>query len=141
MLARVGIGPRQRLVVRVPSHQFSGGMRQRAMIDMAPLMCNSGMIIERRPTTAPDVTIQAQIPRVAQGCRPSYGHGPIFFFFFFFDDHHNLGVIAAWRIAWRSCIGKVVRWPSDNHSTNRWHPTRSRLLGSMPKIGKDVKRG
>ena len=69
MLGRVGI-PEPALRARDYPHQFSGGMRQRAMIAMA-LSCEPELLIADEPTTALDVTVQAQILQLIRDLRPS----------------------------------------------------------------------
>jgi oligopeptide/dipeptide ABC transporter ATP-binding protein len=132
MLARVGIAnPSQRLY-EYP-HQFSGGMRQRAMIAMA-LMCNPRLLIADEPTTALDVTIQAQILELLKELQSQYGMAILMI-------THNLGVIAemAHRVA-VMYMGKVVEM-SDSTAIfeEPMHPYTIGLLRSMPQLGKDVK--
>ena len=99
MLEQVGIGmPRQRLDGY--PHQFSGGMRQRAMIAMA-LSCNPSLLIADEPTTALDVTIQAQILELMKSLQKDLGMAILLI-------THDLGVMQRWRIGSRSCIW--VRW-------------------------------
>ena len=132
MLIRVGIAnPRQRLD-EYP-HQFSGGMRQRAMIAMA-LMCNPRLLIADEPTTALDVTVQAQILELLKELQSQFGMAILMI-------THNLGVIAemAHRVA-VMYMGKVVEM-SDSATIfdEPMHPYTVGLLRSMPQLGKDVK--
>jgi peptide/nickel transport system ATP-binding protein len=134
MLGRVGIAnPGQRLY-EYP-HQFSGGMRQRAMIAMA-LMCNPRLLIADEPTTALDVTVQAQILELLKELQQQFGMAILLI-------THNLGVIAelAHRVA-VMYMGKVVEM-SD--STTLFdvplHPYTLGLLRSMPRLGNAVKTG
>jgi peptide/nickel transport system ATP-binding protein len=132
MLARVGIAnPGQRLY-EYP-HNFSGGMRQRAMIAMA-LMCNPRLLIADEPTTALDVTVQAQILELLKELQQQFGMAILMI-------THNLGVIAelAHRVA-VMYMGKVVE-TSDAAAVfdDPLHPYTIGLLRSMPRLGKDVK--
>ena len=86
MLRRVGIEPAERRVGQYP-HQFSGGQRQRIMIAMA-LMCNPDLLIADEPTTALDVTVQAQILELMKELQGHFGTSIILI-------THDLGVIAS----------------------------------------------
>jgi oligopeptide/dipeptide ABC transporter ATP-binding protein len=132
MLSQVGIAnPGQRLY-EYP-HNFSGGMRQRAMIAMA-LMCNPRLLIADEPTTALDVTVQAQILELLKELQQQFGMAILMI-------THNLGVIAelAHRVA-VMYMGKVVE-TSDSTTVfdEPLHPYTVGLLRSMPKLGNDVK--
>jgi peptide/nickel transport system ATP-binding protein len=132
MLGRVGIAnPGQRLY-EYP-HNFSGGMRQRAMIAMA-LMCNPRLLIADEPTTALDVTVQAQILELLKELQEQFGMAILMI-------THNLGVIAelAHRVA-VMYMGRVVE-TSDSATVfdEPLHPYTVGLLRSMPKLGRDVK--
>jgi len=85
MLGKVGIPRPERLIDTYP-HQLSGGMRQRAMIAMA-LICHPRILIADEPTTALDVTIQAQIIDLLKHLQSEFGMAILFI-------SHNLGVIA-----------------------------------------------
>ncbi len=85
MIKLVGI-PRAREILKGYSHELSGGMRQRAMIAMA-LSCNPSLLIADEPTTALDVTIQAQILELIKSLQDSIGTAVLFI-------THDLGVIA-----------------------------------------------
>ena len=109
-------------------HQFSGGMRQRVMIAMA-LSCNPKLVIADEPTTAVDVTIQAQLLEIMKDVTERFGTALILI-------THNLGVIA--RHARRVYImyaGKVVETglASDVYSAPR-HPYTIGLLASVPRL-------
>jgi peptide/nickel transport system ATP-binding protein len=132
MLSRVGIAnPGQRLY-EYP-HNFSGGMRQRAMIAMA-LMCNPRLLIADEPTTALDVTVQAQILELLKELQQQFGMAILMI-------THNLGVIAemAHRVA-VMYMGKIVE-TSDSAAIfdEPLHPYTVGLLRSMPRLGRDVK--
>jgi len=113
-------------------HQFSGGMRQRAMIAMA-LSCNPQLLIADEPTTALDVTIQAQIIDLIKKLRDEIGMAIIWI-------THDLGIIAG--LADRVIVmyaGYIIESASckDVYSDPR-HPYTLGLLGSIPRLD-DIK--
>jgi len=132
MLERVGIPNASTRVNQYP-HEFSGGMRQRAMIAMA-LICNPSMLIADEPTTSLDVTIQAQMLELMRDLRMDFGSSIMFI-------THNLGVIA--QIADEVCImymGKIVeRGTVSNIFHDPKHPYTVDLLQAIPKITGKVK--
>jgi oligopeptide/dipeptide ABC transporter ATP-binding protein len=130
LLARVGIPMPLRAVDAYP-HQLSGGMRQRAMIAMA-LSCNPSLLIADEPTTALDVTIQAQILLLLKELRQEMGMAIMFI-------THNLGVIAetADKVA-VMYMGKIVEQASITEIfDNPRHPYTQALLRSIPRIDDD----
>jgi peptide/nickel transport system ATP-binding protein len=129
LLRLVGISGAEQRVDNYP-HQFSGGMRQRAMIAMA-LSCNPALLIADEPTTALDVTIQAQILELMRGLQKRLGMAVMFI-------THNLGVIA--QIADSVAImylGQVVEYgPVREILRNPKHPYTVDLLRAVPRLGK-----
>jgi peptide/nickel transport system ATP-binding protein len=129
LLRLVGISGAEQRVDNFP-HQFSGGMRQRAMIAMA-LSCNPALLIADEPTTALDVTIQAQILELMRGLQKRLGMAVMFI-------THNLGVIA--QIADTVAImylGQVVEYgPVREILRNPKHPYTVDLLRAVPRLGK-----
>jgi oligopeptide/dipeptide ABC transporter ATP-binding protein len=127
LLARVGIPDPESRIKQYP-HQFSGGMRQRVMIAMA-LSCNPRLIIADEPTTALDVTIQAQILDLMKSLTVEFGVALIII-------THNLGVVA--RYADRVNImyaGKVIeRGDAREIYANPRHPYTVGLLRSVPRL-------
>jgi peptide/nickel transport system ATP-binding protein len=131
LLGRVGI-PQPAIRVDDYPHQFSGGMRQRAMIAMA-LSCDPELLIADEPTTALDVTVQAQILDLIVDLQAEFGSAVIII-------THDLGVVAevtddvlvmyAGRVAETGTADDVFRQPG--------HPYTWGLLGSMPRL--DVAR-
>jgi oligopeptide transport system ATP-binding protein len=109
-------------------HQFSGGMRQRAMIAMA-LACEPALLIADEPTTALDVTIQAQIVDLIKRLRDELGMAIIWI-------THDLGVVAG--LANRMMVmyaGHVVESaPVKGIYSNPLHPYTIGLLGSLPRL-------
>ena len=109
-------------------HQFSGGMRQRVMVAMA-LSCNPKLIIADEPTTALDVTIQAQILELMQELAKEFGTAMIII-------THNLGVVA--RYAHRVAVmyaGKIVETgTAEQIYLNPKHPYTLALLNSVPRL-------
>ncbi|MBN1889583.1 MAG: ABC transporter ATP-binding protein, partial [Thermoflexales bacterium] len=132
MLAEVGIAMPEQRYGEYP-HQFSGGMRQRAMIAMA-LSCNPALLIADEPTTALDVTIQAQILELMKQLQRDMGTAILMI-------THNLGVIAEMcsRVA-VMYMGKVVEM-SDARTIfrNPLHPYTVGLMRSIPHMGLRVK--
>ena len=127
MLKKVGIpAPEQRY--REYPHQLSGGMRQRIMIAMA-LACNPSILIADEPTTALDVTVQAQILELIKSLQESLGMGVILI-------THDLGVIAetADKVAVMYASHIVEYSISDEIYYNPLHPYTVGLLGSIPKL-------
>lgn len=124
-LAKVGISNPSRQYDAYP-HELSGGMRQRAMIAMA-LICNPQLLIADEPTTALDVTIQAQILELLQQLQ-SENHMTLLMI------THNLGIVA--EIAQRVAVmyaGKVVEIASVRQIfKNPLHPYTEGLLRSIP---------
>jgi oligopeptide transport system ATP-binding protein len=113
-------------------HQFSGGMRQRAMIAMA-LGCRPKLIIADEPTTALDVTVQAQVLRLLKDLVAKSGSSLILI-------THDLGLVA--RHADRVCImyaGRVVETGSVRQLfKSPAHPYTRGLLASIPRLDRDV---
>jgi oligopeptide/dipeptide ABC transporter ATP-binding protein len=127
LLGLVGIPEPERRLPQYP-HQFSGGMRQRVMIAMA-LSCNPKLILADEPTTALDVTIQAQILELMKDLSQRFGVAMIII-------THNLGVVA--RYADRVNVmyaGKVIEQGTarDIYYTPR-HPYSLGLLRSVPRL-------
>ena len=127
LLQTVGISDAARRLVDYP-HQFSGGMRQRVMIAMA-LSCNPKLIIADEPTTALDVTIQAQILELMQDLARDFGTAMIII-------THNLGVVA--RYAHNVNVmyaGKIIETGSSQEIYhNPKHPYTLALLNSVPRL-------
>ncbi|TQS30962.1 ABC transporter ATP-binding protein [Microbispora sp. KK1-11] len=131
MLRRVGIPQPETRVDHYP-HEFSGGMRQRAMIAMA-LVCDPDLLIADEPTTALDVTVQAQILDLLKELQQQFGTAIILI-------THDLGVVAgtadnvlvmyAGRAAERGTVREVLREPR--------HPYTWGLLSSMPRLNSSV---
>ena len=114
-------------------HQFSGGMRQRVMIAMA-LACSPELIIADEPTTALDVTIQAQIVELVKRLQAEFGTAVIWI-------SHDLGVVA--RLADRVAVmyaGYIVeKAPVDDLYARPAHPYTLGLLNSLPRLDAKVK--
>jgi peptide/nickel transport system ATP-binding protein len=131
MLNLVGIPEAKRRVREYP-HQLSGGMRQRVMIAIA-LACNPKLLIADEPTTALDVTIQAQILELMRDLKHRVGAAIVLI-------THDLGVVAevaervivmyAGRKVEEAAVGPLFRNPR--------HPYTQGLLGSMPKLGSSL---
>ncbi|GAA1352337.1 ABC transporter ATP-binding protein [Streptomyces beijiangensis] len=131
MLGKVGIPDPKNRVDDYP-HQFSGGMRQRAMIAMS-LVCNPELLIADEPTTALDVTVQAQILDLLKDLQQEFGSAIIMI-------THDLGVVAnmaddllvmyAGRAVERGSVREVLKAGQ--------HPYTWGLLGSMPRLSADV---
>jgi oligopeptide transport system ATP-binding protein len=131
MLANVGIPDPENRALNYP-HQMSGGMRQRVMIAMA-LSCNPELLIADEPTTALDVTIQAQIIYLMNKLKEKTGTSILLI-------THDMGVIAemaqtvavmyAGRIVEHAEAGELFKNPS--------HPYTRGLLNSIPKLNEPV---
>jgi peptide/nickel transport system ATP-binding protein len=131
MLKRVGITPDRALEY---PHQFSGGMRQRVMIAMA-LACNPSLLLCDEPTTALDVTVQAQVLDMIKSLRQDFGTTMIMI-------SHDLGVIA------ETCdkvavvyAGKIIEYGNkedifDHHN----HPYTKGLFNALPDMNIHSKR-
>jgi oligopeptide/dipeptide ABC transporter ATP-binding protein len=114
-------------------HQFSGGMRQRAMIAMA-LSCNPALLIADEPTTALDVTIQAQILELMKALQDEFGMAILMI-------THNLGVIAELsdRVA-VMYMGRIVESGDARTIFHRpLHPYTVGLMRSIPHLGRRIK--
>ena len=133
MLRRVGIATPEQRIHEYP-HQFSGGMRQRAMIAMA-LSCNPSLLIADEPTTALDVTIQAQILELMKSLQEQYRMSILVI-------THNLGVVAemANRVA-VMYMGKIVEsGPARTIFHRPLHPYTMGMMQSVPRMGSSIKR-
>lgn len=133
MLRKVHI-PRAETIMDEYPHQLSGGMRQRVMIAMA-MSCDPELLIADEPTTALDVTIQAQILDLMRELRDKQGTSILLI-------THDLGVVAemcqrvvvmyAGQVVEEADINQLFEHPS--------HPYTQGLLRSMPNLGQDQKR-
>lgn len=131
MLKRVGIPQPEKRIDSYP-HQLSGGMRQRSMIAMA-LICNPRVLIADEPTTALDVTIQAQILALLKDLQEEFGMAVLFI-------SHNLGIISdisddvlvvySGRVMEQASVEVMFRNPI--------HPYTKALLKSVPGIDTPV---
>jgi peptide/nickel transport system ATP-binding protein len=131
MLKLVGIPEPGRRVREYP-HQLSGGMRQRVMIAIA-LACNPKLLIADEPTTALDVTIQAQILELMRDLKRTVGAAIVLI-------THDLGVVAevAERVVVMYAGKKVEEAPVVELFNTPRHPYTQGLLGSMPKLGSSL---
>jgi peptide/nickel transport system ATP-binding protein len=133
LLKAVGI-PRAETRLDDYPHQFSGGMRQRVMIAMA-LINNPDLLIADEPTTALDVTTQAQILALIEKLQEEFGSAVIMI-------THDLGVVAeiaddvvvmyAAEVAEKGEVGQIFKKPH--------HPYTWGLMGSLPRLDADVER-
>ncbi len=127
LLEMVGVAEAERRVNDYP-HQFSGGMRQRVMIAMA-MACNPRLLIADEPTTALDVTIQAQVLEVMARLSREFGTAVIII-------THNLGVVA--RYADRVNVmyaGKIIETSTaEKVYADPRHPYTLGLLNSVPRL-------
>ncbi|TFB92932.1 ABC transporter ATP-binding protein [Cryobacterium luteum] len=133
ILGRVGIPDPESRVDYYP-HQFSGGQKQRVVIAMA-LVLDPGLIVADEPTTALDVTVQAEILDLLRRCRDEFGTAIVLI-------THNMGVVA--DLADRVVVmyeGKVVEEaPAQQLFSNPTHDYTKRLLGSVPRVGHGTAR-
>ena len=131
LLTLVGINQPERRIKQYP-YEFSGGMRQRVMIAMA-LSCDPELLIADEPTTALDVTIQAQIIELLKELKDKLGMAIIFI-------THDLGVVS--EICDKIIVmyaGKVVEeGMSRQIFYEKCHPYTEGLLASVPKLDSDV---
>ncbi len=128
MMRLVGIPSAEKRIHDYP-HQMSGGMRQRVMIGMA-LSCNPKLLIADEPTTALDVTVQAQILELMKDLREQFGMAILLI-------THDLGVVAEMvdEVA-VMYAGKIVeRGPVKEIFASPQHPYTEALLRSMPLLG------
>ena len=121
--------------VREYPHQLSGGMRQRVMIAMA-LACNPRLLIADEPTTALDVTIQAQILDLMRDLKTRLGSAIMLI-------THDLGVVAemAQRVVVMYAGRKVEEAPVNEIFARPLHPYTRGLLGAVPKLGSSLDEG
>ena len=131
MLKHVGIPDAEKRALEYP-HQMSGGMRQRVMIAMA-LCCNPKLLIADEPTTALDVTIQAQILDLIGSLQKQSNMAMLLI-------THNLGIVA--EVADRVMVmyaGQIVESsPVETVFTHPWHPYTHGLLKSIPSADEKV---
>jgi len=134
MLTLVGIPAPARRVKEYP-HQLSGGMRQRVMIAMA-LACNPRLLIADEPTTALDVTIQAQILDLMRDLKTRLGSAIMLI-------THDLGVVAemAERVIVMYAGRKVEEASVYEIFAHPLHPYTRGLIGAVPKLGSSLEDG
>jgi len=134
MFQLVGIPEPRKRLTNYP-HQLSGGMRQRVMIAMA-LACNPRLMIADEPTTALDVTIQAQILDLMNTLKADTGAAILFI-------THDLGVIAEMaQVVAVMYAGKLMEYTDvKTIFSNPKHPYTVGLLESIPVIGREVEGG
>ncbi|MBV8093880.1 MAG: ABC transporter ATP-binding protein [Acetobacteraceae bacterium] len=134
MMALVGIPAPERRAREYP-HQLSGGMRQRVMIAMA-LACKPKLLIADEPTTALDVTIQAQILDLMRGLKRRLGSSIMMI-------THDLGVVAemAERVIVMYAGRKVEEAGVRELFASPLHPYTRGLLGAVPRLGSSVQNG
>jgi peptide/nickel transport system ATP-binding protein len=134
ILTMVGIPAPARRVHEFP-HQLSGGMRQRVMIAMA-LACNPKLLIADEPTTALDVTIQAQILDLMRDLKRRLGSAIMLI-------THDLGVVAemAERVVVMYAGRKVEEAPVGEIFARPLHPYTRGLLGAVPRLGSSLEQG
>ncbi len=128
LLTLVRLPDAKGLITRHP-HQLSGGMRQRVMIAMA-LACRPKLLIADEPTTALDVTVQAQILTIMKELQAELGMAMIFI-------THDMGVVAEMAddvvVMWKG--KKVEEGPVDQIFSAPQHPYTKALLSAVPKLG------
>ncbi len=128
LLQKVRLPDADKLLDRYP-HQLSGGMRQRVMIAMA-LACNPKLLIADEPTTALDVTIQAQILNIIRDLQQEMGTAVIFI-------THDMGVVAEMAddvvVMWKG--EKVEQAPVRDIFASPQHPYTRALLSAVPRLG------
>ena len=133
MLQKVGIADPQQRVVEYP-HQMSGGMRQRVMVAMA-ISCRPALLIADEPTTALDVTIQAQMLDLLDHLQKEIGMSILLI-------THDLGIVAERAnevaVMYASRIAEVA--DSESLFAEPLHPYTQGLLKSLPQLGLSVKR-
>ncbi len=133
MLARVGIPNPQRLVDAYP-HQFSGGMRQRAMIAMA-LVCGPSLLIGDEPTTALDVTIEAQILELIKDLQEEFGMALMYI-------SHDLAVVGQMvdeiMVMYMGMTMEYAK--TDDIFDDPLHPYTVALWRSIPKVEGKLER-
>ncbi len=129
MLKKVGIPDAEKRYNQYP-HEFSGGMRQRVVIAIA-VACHPEILICDEPTTALDVTIQAQILKLIRDLQKEYNMTVVYI-------THDLGVVA--NVADRVAVmyaGQIIEYGLvDEIFHDAWHPYTWELLASLPQYGK-----
>jgi oligopeptide/dipeptide ABC transporter ATP-binding protein len=134
LLAKVGIPSPEKRVKDYP-HQLSGGMRQRVMIAMA-LACRPDLLIADEPTTALDVTIQAQILDLMMELQTEHGMALMMI-------THDLGVI--YEVSDHVLVmyaGQVMEYaPAETLFENPRHPYTKGIMRSVPRLGRKFKEG
>ena len=133
MFKKLGIPDPERRVKEYP-HQFSGGMKQRVVIAIA-MICNPDIIIADEPTTALDVTIQAQIMELMKGLQVNDNKSIIMI-------THNMGLVAEMADdVVVMYMGRIVEsGPAEEIFTNPSHPYTKALLRSVPVLGMEEGR-